>query len=784
MQNIPIDTKTPQRIHFLVILSHALHAGRVSTCFACTAKALPLDKIERQVIRIILFIFTSVSAAAQPVFQPSASIPVLHGNGSVMMNPWTGGINAAQVSTFNMAGEEAQKDLFVFDRAGNKVLLFEGLFANGIKHFVHRPEFAPLFPALTDWALLRDFDCDGRKDILTYSPLGGSFAAWRNSTTPGGLPQFALQTEMILSLYQFGASQFTTNIYVSTQDIPAIVDFDGDGDLDILTFSVGGTTLEFHENFSVDETGSCGLENFKLRNRCYGQFQEGSDSNDITLGVPCSFNVPNPKSSDRHVGTTILTFDGNSDGLQDIVLGGVSFNNMTFLENSPGAMGPDSIVAFDSAFPSNMGNLAVNVDNFAAGYYEDIDSDGVKDLIVATNSASFAANRRSTWYYKNTGADDLPFFAFQQQDFLQDGTIDLGEYSAVAFFDYNGDGLQDMVVSSRGEFITGGTHQQALGLYVNIGTATSPIFQEVNTNWLAISSQGVGAFPHATFGDVDGDGDSDLVMGDLSGMLHLFINNPDADGIAQMAYQGTITTSAGTTINVGQQSTPQLYDLDGDGLLDLIVGERLGNLNYYRNTGSAAQAQFTLITENLGGVNTTEPTLFIGTSAPHFFVHAGTTYLLAGAESGRVYLYSGIDENILGDYQLESTAAFGVNMGARSRPCVVHINGDLWPDLFVGGIGGGVMLHLGTNPNTTPNLNNGPAGFSVYPNPCADVLYWKHSETTARLPWRITDVQGRVVRSGRENPIQVAHLAPGVYVLSTETSSGRAYAKWIKTEAP
>jgi hypothetical protein len=726
--------------------------------------------------------FVCTTANAQFVVSPSNSIPVNHGNGIQMRNPWTGGVNAVHISTYDINSEGNDDDLFVFDKAGNRILVFEAFTENDVRKFNYQPTLASGFPNAREWALLRDFDCDGLKDFFTYSTLGGSFSAYRNISAGGSPSQFELETDMILSFYQFSSSSFTTNIYVSTQDVPAIVDFDGDGDLDILTFSVGGTSLEFHENFSVDDSGECSLQNFKLRNRCYGQFSEASENNSIELGDPCTFNVVNPKSGERHIGSTIFTLDGNGDGLQDIVLGDVTFANLTYLENSHGVLGMDSMVSVVPNFPANIGDLPVNLDNFPAAFYEDVSGDGVKDLIATTNNNSFSVNKKSVWYYKNAGTNALPNFEFIQQDFLQDEMIELGEYTSVAFFDYNSDGLDDMVVGSRGDFLGLELYKPVLALYLNIGAQNEPHFQETDSDWLQIESIGLGTYPHCAFGDIDGDGDTDLVVGDLSGRLHLFTNTAGSGNTATYELSGFIQADA-QVLDVGQQSAPQLYDLDGDGLLDLVVGERVGNLNYFRNTGTAQIPVYTLITENLGGVNTTDPELFIGSSAPHFYTFSGQTYLLSGAESGRVYLYGNIDNNLSGNFELISTDAFSVRAGNRSRPWVNDIDNDGVPDIFTGSIGGGVLYYEGQYIIGTTETYINHEKLKVFPNPADESLsvQWPYGMIN-NISYTIYDISGRTVSQGnmRGTQLNVSNLNPGIYLLELRGNEYSAKCIWVK----
>lgn len=732
-----------------------------------------------------LLISTLGTMRAQFTVYPANHIPVLHGNGIPMTNPWTGGLNAIQLSMFDADGDGNQDDIYIFDRSGSRSMVFVGTMVGDQRFYKFSPSLSSQFPSLARWVLLRDFDCDGKQDIFTNSPQGGGFAVYRNTTPPGGPLSFEVETSLLMSRYAFNSGNvFNTNIYTSPLDIPAVVDADGDGDLDIFTFSVTGTQMEYHENLSMDSTGVCGVTHFRAGNLCYGQFKEGQESNEIFLGDPCGFNVLNPKSDDpdglRHVGTTILALDADADGLLDIVLGGVSFNNLSFLQNSVGSNGVDSIISYVSDFPAALGGPAVDLDNFVGSFYEDVTGNGKKDLIAGVNDPFFARNTRSIWLYENLGEDDAPIFSFVQQDFLQDGTIDHGEVAAPIFADVNNDGLIDMVVGSRGKFVENSVFKPALALYLNIGSADSPVFQLANDDWLNLEDLGTGQYAHPSFGDLDGDGDLDLVVGDNSGRIHWFENTAGPDSPMALSYVGFVNDNLGT-IDVGQAAAPQLYDLDGDGRQDLIIGERNGNLNYYRNNTGSNDFNFELITESLGDLTTVEPGFFIGNSSPHFFEHEGTTLLLLGTERGRLHLYSGIDGNELGPYTLESLVAFGVDAGEKSRPFVVDIDNDGLKDIFCGSIGGGMLLFSGDATAHTTQATQRKR-LHIYPNPASDYVRVELDTDDRSGRYVLYDVAGRAVDAGRYSgdPIAVNALKPGIYIIEVTTSGGSERGVWVK----
>ena len=171
---------------------------------------------------------------------------------------------------------------------------------------------------------------------------------------------------------------------------------------------------------------------------------------------------------------------------------------------------------------------------------------------------------------------------------------------------------------------------------------SNPNFTERTGTANPLDSVTVGSFSTPTFTDLDGDGDHDLIVG-----------NEDGD-IAYFEYTGTVTAPSftqrtGTTnpfdnITKGSWSTVTLADLDGDGDLDLAVGNNDGDVHYYENTGTSANPSFTqradaanpLNNINAGSYNSpifvdfdddNDPDLVIGnqTGIIFYFENTGTT---------------------------------------------------------------------------------------------------------------------------------------------------------------
>ena len=97
-----------------------------------------------------------------------------------------------------------------------------------------------------------------------------------------------------------------------------------------------------------------------------------------------------------------------------------------------------------------------------------------------------------------------------------------------------------------------------------------------------------------TFADVDGDGDLDLVVGENLGNLDFYENTGTASAPTYTVRTGTANPFNG--IDAVRFSAPTFADIDGDGDLDLVVGEQNGNLDFYENTGTASAPTYTVRT--------------------------------------------------------------------------------------------------------------------------------------------------------------------------------------------
>src|SRR5690554_1567718 len=134
-----------------------------------------------------------------------------------------------------------------------------------------------------------------------------------------------------------------------------------------------------------------------------------------------------------------------------------------------------------------------------------------------------------------------------------------------------------------------------------------------------------------------------MIVGLMNGSFYYYENSAGSGQMNFNISQYQLKDVNGDNITVSNYATPELFDLDNDGKLDLIVGQGSGPLLYYRNVGTNTNFSFELINPELGMVDLSSSTYFQTNSVPRFTRYNGVTYLIAGNRTGTLSFYDGID---------------------------------------------------------------------------------------------------------------------------------------------
>ncbi len=730
----------------------------------------------RNGVRLYLGFHSANGGIFMALFILFLSLPLLAQNVRVdedrtLKSPWCGGLNACQFGQIDLNGD-GKNDLLVFDRHGNRLSCFINKGSIGEVDYEFDNSYAKYFPQLSDWAIFADYDGDGRNDILTYSQGWAGIKVYRNVTTDS--LAFELVAYPYLTSWQSGGE---VNILATNADYPAIFDVDGDGDLDILTFGVLGTFIEKHINLSVERYGVLDSLVFERTDYCWGRVGESEEDNVMFLDT-CLFGnslIVN-KDDFRHRGATIAVHDLTGDGLPDLLLADVDYPGLTFLQNG-GSADEALMVSQTSQFPESH---PVHLYSMPVPFFGDVNNDGLDDLIVSPFDPNpmVCEGRRSVWLYLNRGNGQNIDFQLYSDCFLQDQMLDFGTGAYPVFNDVDGDGLVDLVVGTIGDIDSTyyhygslQTHRSAqLYYYRNVGTAQNPSFELGDDDFAHLKSLSRMALV-PTFGDVDGDGKNEMIVGSAEGDMLLFDNDFQMIDDDFLNYQ--ISYSA-----------PFLFDFDRDGKMDLVVGNATGRLSYFHGTENGLQWQ----TDDFGRVDVHDPSMsYYGYSVPFVFRDGNETLFAVGSEQGKLFLFNHLDDNLDGEFTDISdkwnrfVENFDNRFGMRSSVALSDLNTDGRLEMAVGNFAGGLQLFNADIVVCQSVGEHENRMVSVYPNPAK-------SEVEIALPnencdeVKVFDIMGRCIKKLTSTlRIDVSDLCPGIYFLEV-SSEGMTYrARFVKT---
>jgi Ca2+-binding RTX toxin-like protein len=368
---------------------------------------------------------------------------------------------------------------------------------------------------------------------------------------------------------------------------------------------------------------------------------------------------------------TLADLDG--DGDLDALVGEYS-GALLYFENTGTAAAPVFTERTGTANPFN----GVEVGIVSTPTFADLDGDGDLDALVGDIYGALN-------YFENTGTTSVPVFTSRTGTANPFNGVDVGRQSTPTLADLDNDGDLDALV---GEF------DGVLIFFENTGTVSAPVFTARTGGANPFNGVDLGIVSAPTFADMDGDGDLDVVVGERFGELNYFENTGTVSAPVFTARTGAANPFNG--IDVSDHSAPTFADLDGDGDLDALVGEFLGNLNYFENKlfGFGGQAITVVVTPETDTLTGSEGAdILVGTGTADRILGLGGDDDLSGGEgddllqggNGNDFLSGGLGADILEGGSGDDT------LYGHKRTLIEDGDAPSAPDFLFGGIGNDLL---------------------------------------------------------------------------------------------
>ncbi len=515
----------------------------------------------------------------------------------------------------------------LFERGYAGVAVHKGQYINNelkftfVKELYYPGQNGPVnvYVQPSDIPSIFDIDNDGDLDVFAYDVFGAYITFYKNMQVELGLPCDSIKMELADNcwgkVYQ-GISR-AVNLNVNCKGVGGLnkktrhagntilhLDIDGDGDYDLL-----GGNLVYNDVQLLYNNGS-NIINAQDTN--YNK--NGHKLNMPYWPIPHHIDIDNNGAHD-------LLFTTHSDFLQN-----ANYNVVAWYKNIGTDASPNFVYQHDTLLVSDM----IDVGAYSYPTFFDYDKDGRLDLFIGCegifNNGTFTQSSMLA-YYRNTSTPGNISFELVTKDFLN---LSSKNYKGIfpTFGDITGDGVDDLVI---------GNANGTIAVYKNFAFANNaqPNFQFFTDS---LSNVFVEDYSFPIVYDFNKDGKTDLIIGDQMGILKYYEDTSTAVNLKKLALKkdtlgnikaGSVYTnftyaapfigrmdnsnniylvlgngdgnieryhedflnnlgtfnridSTYSNINLVSRTVPAICDIDGDGMFDMIVGNKLGGVKLYK----------------------------------------------------------------------------------------------------------------------------------------------------------------------------------------------------------